>query len=53
METYHIHLVANENETMLSCSPSLDLALEIHLVTPSMGALELDLPPVDPKKYSF
>ena len=42
-----------ENEPLLSCSPSLDLVSTIDSVTPTMGALEPSLPPIDPSECSF
>ena len=50
--TCPIELVSMENNTLLLCSSLVDLVLEIDLVTPSMGALDFDLPPIDPSECS-
>ena len=38
--------IGNEKETLISCSTSLDLDLEVYLISPSIGALEPTLPPI-------
>ena len=47
------NLIANEMETRFSCSTYLDLNLTLNLVSPSMGALESDLPPIDLSECSI
>ena len=48
--THPKKLVVNENEPLLSCSPSLDPVLAIESVTPTMGVLEPSLPPIYPNE---
>ena len=51
--TRPIQSIANEKQPLLSCSPSMDLVLTTDLVTPTMGALEPSIPPIDPSECSF
>lgn len=53
MVTHPIWSIASENEPVVSCSRSLDLVLEIDSVTPTMGALEASLSPIDPSECSL
>ena len=41
-----MHSIYNEKDTLFPCSSSLDFNLSIDMVTPSLGALELDLTPM-------
>lgn len=51
--TRPIQSIANENEPLLSCLPFVDLVSTTNLVTPTMGALEPSLPPINPSEYSL
>ena len=51
--SYLRHSISNEKEPLTSCLASLDLDLAVDLVSPSIGALESNLPPIGPSGCSF